>query len=39
MQRAMDLSRVEAEFRRGLEQRGGSYERGGGSGSTRGNVI
>ena len=30
VQRAMDLSRAEAEFRRGVEQRGGSYERGGG---------
>ena len=39
VQRAMDLSRAEAEFRRGVEQRGGSYERGGGSGSTRGNVM
>ena len=39
VQRAMDLSRAEAEFRRGVEQRGGAYERGGGSGSTRGNVM
>ena len=29
VQRAMDLSRAEAEFRRGVEQRGGAYERGG----------
>ena len=39
MKRAIDLSRAEAEFRRGVEQRGGAYERGGGSGSTRGNVM
>ena len=39
VQRAMDLSRAEAEFRRGVEQRGGAYERGEGSGSTRGNVM
>src|SRR6185312_14362873 len=39
VQRALDLSRAEAEFRRGVEQRGGAYERGGGSGSTRGNVM
>src|SRR6185312_7631859 len=35
LQRAMDLSRAEAEFRRGVEQRGGAYERGGGSVSMR----
>ena len=29
VQRAMDLSRAEAEFRQGVEQRGGAYERGG----------
>ena len=29
MQSAIDLSRAEAEFRRGVEQRGGAYERGG----------
>ena len=29
VQRAMDLSRAEAEFRWGVEQRGGAYERGG----------
>ena len=39
VQRAMDLSRAEAEFRREVEQRGGSYERGGGSGSTMGNMF
>ena len=39
VQRAMDLSRAEAEFRQGVEQRGGAYERGWGSGSTRGNVM
>jgi len=39
VQRAMDLSRAEAEFRRGVEQRGGAYEHGGGSGSTRGNAM
>ena len=39
VQHAMDLSRAEAEFRRGVEQRGGAYERGWGSGSTRGNVM
>ena len=27
VQRAMDLSRAEAEFRGGVEQRGGAYER------------
>jgi hypothetical protein len=30
---AINLSRVEAEFRQGVEERGGTYERGGGSGS------
>ena len=35
LQRAMDLSRAEAEYRQGVEQRGGAYEHGGGSGSTR----
>ena len=39
LQRAIDLSRAEAEFRRGVEQRGGAYECGGGSGSTRGNAM
>ena len=39
MQRAMDLSRAEAEFRRVVEQKGGAYERGGGSGSMRGNAM
>jgi len=39
VQRVMDLSRAEEEFRRGVEQRGGAYERGGGSGSTRGNAM
>ena len=39
MQRAIDLWRAEAEFRQGVEQRGGAYERGGGSGSTRGNAM
>ena len=36
LQRAMDLSRAEAEYRRGVEQRGGAYEHGGGSGSQGG---
>ena len=35
LQRALDLSRAEAEYRQGVEQRGGAYEHGGGSGSTR----
>ena len=35
LQRALDLSRAEAEYRRGVEQRGGAYEHRGGSGSTR----
>ena len=35
VQRAMDLSRAEAEFRRGVEQRGGAYECGGGSDSNK----
>ena len=39
VKRAIDLSRAEAEFRRGVEQRGGAYERGGGSGSMRGNAM
>ena len=39
LQRAMDLSRAEAEFRRGVEQREGEYECGWGSGSTRGNAM
>ena len=39
LQRAIDLSRAEAEYRRGVEQRGGAYEHGGGSGSTRGNPM
>ena len=39
LQRAMDLSRAEAEYRRGVEQRGGAYEHGGGSGSTRDNPM
>jgi len=39
LQRAMDLSRAEVEYRRGVEQRGGAYEHGGGSGSTRGNPM
>ena len=39
VQCAIDLSRAEAEFRRGVEQRGGAYERGGGSGSTRENAM
>ena len=39
LQRAMDLSRAEAEYRRGVEQRGGAYEHGGGSGSTRKNAM
>ena len=36
LQCAMDLSRAEAEYRRGVEQRRGAYEHRGGSGSTRG---
>ena len=39
LQRAMDLSRAEAEYRRGVEQRGGAYEHREGSGSTRGNPM
>ena len=39
VKRAIDLSRAEAEFRREVEHRGGAYERGGGSGSTRGNAM
>ena len=35
----MDLLKAEAEFRRGVEQRGGAYEHGGGSGSMRGNAM
>jgi hypothetical protein len=33
IQHAINLSRAEAEFRHGVEARGGTYERGGGSGS------
>jgi hypothetical protein len=33
IQDAINLSRAEAEFRQGVEGRGGTYERGGGSGS------
>ena len=39
LQRALDLSRAEAEYQQGVEQRGGAYEHGGGSGSTRGNPM
>ena len=39
VKRAINLSRAEAEFRRDVEQRGGAYERGGGSGSTRENAM
>jgi hypothetical protein len=35
IQDAINLSRAEAEFRQGVEGRGGTYERGGGSGSAR----
>jgi hypothetical protein len=33
IQDAINLSRAEAEFRQGVEGRGGTYEHGGGSGS------
>jgi hypothetical protein len=36
LQRALNLSRAEAEFQQGVQQRGGTYERGGGSGASRG---
>jgi hypothetical protein len=39
LQHAINLSRAEHEYRQGVEQRGGSYEHGGGSGSTRGNPL
>ena len=39
LQRALDLSRAEAEYQRVVEQRGGAYKHEGGSGSTRGNVM
>ena len=39
LQRALDQSRMEAVYRRGVEQRGGVYEHGGDSGSTRGNPL
>ncbi len=35
MEAAMEASRQEASFRRGVEQRGGTYEHGGGSGSAQ----
>ncbi|CAN6284201.1 unnamed protein product [Urochloa humidicola] len=39
IRRAVELSKAEAEYRRGVEQRGGAYEHGGGSGSARGNPL
>ena len=39
LQRAMDLSRAEAEYQRVVEQRGGAYKHEGGSGSTRENAM
>jgi hypothetical protein len=39
MHYAINLSRAEAKFRRGVKQRGGEYEHGGGSGSARGNAL
>ncbi|CAM0146800.1 unnamed protein product [Urochloa decumbens] len=39
IRRAMELSRAEAEYRRGVDERGGAYEHGGGSGSARGNPL
>ena len=33
LERALNQSRAEEEFRRGVQQRGGAYEHGGGSGS------
>jgi hypothetical protein len=39
LQRAIHLSRAEEVYRRGVEQRGGAYEHGGGRGSTRENSL
>jgi hypothetical protein len=39
LQRAIHLSRAEELYRQGVEHRGGAYEHGGGSGSTRENPL
>jgi hypothetical protein len=39
LQRAIHLSRAEELYRQGVEQRGGAYKHGGGSGSTRENPL
>jgi hypothetical protein len=39
LQRAINLTRAEKLYRQGVEQRGGAYEHGGGSGSTRENPL
>jgi hypothetical protein len=39
LQRAIHLSRAEELYRQGVEQRGGAYVHGGGSGSTRENPL
>jgi hypothetical protein len=39
LERAIHLSRAEELYRQGVEQRGGAYEHGGGSGSTRENPL
>jgi hypothetical protein len=39
LQRAIHLSRAEELYHQGVEQRGGAYEHGGGSGSTRENPL
>jgi hypothetical protein len=39
LQRAIHLSRAEELYCQGVEQRGGTYEHGGGSGSTRENPL
>jgi hypothetical protein len=39
LQRAIHLSRAEELYRQGVKQRGGAYEHGGGSGSTRENPL
>jgi hypothetical protein len=39
LQCAIHLSRTEELYRQGVEQRGGAYEHGGGSGSTRENPL
>jgi hypothetical protein len=39
LKRVIHLSRAEELYRQGVEQRGGAYEHGGGSGSTRENPL